>query len=65
MLRVSSDSSANTIAKWQSTGHRIFGEVEASSIGVVGNPRDYRMVVSPPLRSNPETSNQLLEYLAS
>ncbi|XP_066157955.1 dihydropyrimidinase isoform X2 [Euwallacea fornicatus] len=65
VVRVSSESSANQIANWQSAGQRIFGEVEASSIGIVGNSRDAKLVVSPPLSSKSDTSSQLLQCLSS
>ncbi|XP_030756331.1 dihydropyrimidinase isoform X2 [Sitophilus oryzae] len=65
LVRVSSVASANAIADRQSSNQRVFGEVEASSIGVVGNPRDPKLVTSPPIRSSPDTSAELLQFLSS
>ncbi|XP_076262568.1 collapsin Response Mediator Protein isoform X4 [Rhynchophorus ferrugineus] len=65
LVRVSSVSSANAIAERRSSGQRVFGEVEASSIGMSGDPRDPKLVTSPPLRSNSDTSTQLLQLLSS
>ncbi|KAL1493256.1 hypothetical protein ABEB36_011343 [Hypothenemus hampei] len=68
LIKVSAESlesSANTVAQKQSEGQRVFGEVEVSSIGVLGNPREPKLVVSPPISSNPNTSSHLLQLLSS
>ncbi|KAH1023145.1 hypothetical protein HUJ04_012408 [Dendroctonus ponderosae] len=49
----------------RSMGQTLFGEVEASSLAVVGNPHDFNLVTSPPIRSNPNTCGQLLQLLSS
>ncbi|XP_019760497.1 dihydropyrimidinase isoform X2 [Dendroctonus ponderosae] len=65
VVRVSSESAANAIAERRSMGQTLFGEVEASSLAVVGNPHDFNLVTSPPIRSNPNTCGQLLQLLSS
>jgi dihydropyrimidinase len=49
----------------RSKGQAVFGEVLASSIGVIGDPRNANLVTSPAIRSRPETPSQLLGLLAS
>ncbi|XP_050313241.1 dihydropyrimidinase isoform X2 [Anthonomus grandis grandis] len=63
-VRVTSDLSGNIISNKQSEGQRLFGEVEASSIGANNTARDVKLVTSPPIRSNSK-STELLQFLSS
>ncbi|KAJ8929637.1 hypothetical protein NQ314_017654 [Rhamnusium bicolor] len=48
----------------RSNGQRVFGEVEASAIGITGQPLNANMITSPPIRSNSDSS-RLLALLSS
>ncbi|KAG5889855.1 hypothetical protein JTB14_013260 [Gonioctena quinquepunctata] len=65
LAHITSEKSAEILSKNVSEGLRLFGEVEASAIGITGQPRNSNMITSPPIRSNSDTSYKLLGYLAS
>ncbi|KAJ8920201.1 hypothetical protein NQ315_011862 [Exocentrus adspersus] len=45
-------------------GQKVYGEIEASTIGITGQPLNANMITSPPIRSNTDSS-RLLALLAS
>ncbi|XP_068916730.1 dihydropyrimidinase isoform X2 [Tenebrio molitor] len=65
VLNVTTEESGHIIGDVRSKGQAVFGEVLASSIGVIGDPRNANLVTSPAIRSRPETPSQLLGLLAS
>ncbi|XP_074028561.1 collapsin Response Mediator Protein isoform X2 [Leptinotarsa decemlineata] len=65
LAHITSDKSADILSKSRSEGLKVFGEVEASAIGITGQPLNSNMITSPPIRSNSDTSLKLLKYLAS
>lgn len=65
VLNVTTEESGNIIGDVRVKGQPVFGEVLASSLGIVGDPRKATLVTSPIIRSRPETPSQLLGLLAS
>lgn len=61
---VSSAESGSVISANRAEGQIVYGEVLASSM-LVGDPRRAVLITTPPIRSNPENSYQLLGLLAS
>lgn len=52
IVDISSEKSGEIISECQSNGQRVYGEVETSAIGVIGDPKNINMVASPPVRSH-------------
>lgn len=65
VTHVSSAQSVEIMAEKRTDDQPVFGEVLASALGLVGDRHSIAIITSPPLRSNPNTHNHLIELLAS
>lgn len=65
VTHISTTQSVEILAEKRSDGQAVFGEVLASALGLVGDNRSVALITCPPVRSNPNIHNQLMELLAS
>ncbi|CAH1105718.1 unnamed protein product [Psylliodes chrysocephalus] len=66
LAQLTTEQSCEILKDHVSDGLRAFGEVEASSIGISGSLKpNLNVIVSPPIRSNPDTPYKLMSFLAS
>ncbi|KAJ8973818.1 hypothetical protein NQ317_002381, partial [Molorchus minor] len=64
LAHITTENSAEIISAKRSDGQKVYGEVEASAIGITGQPNNANMITSPPIRSNSD-SFRLLAFLSS
>lgn len=62
---MSGKQSSEVLAAKQENGQQVFGEVLAAALARAGDRHSIGLVTCPPLRSNPNIHNHLMEMLAS